>query len=176
MDKQLSRGVVELIGVHGADDGDVVGDGGEVREEVGHFLPALAVPGEFVGGSQELGGADDEGKALSLDQLGGNRLAVVLRELWLVVEEVRLGRGSGHVKVDHALARAGKCGGFTARGSAEGLVTGDVGKEIFVEQRREGDHAHAGSAVAEELAAGELKLLLLGGSHVVIPWSTFRRG
>ena len=39
----VGRVVVDLLGVHRADDAQVVGHAGDVREQVGNFLPGLAV-------------------------------------------------------------------------------------------------------------------------------------
>ena len=39
----VGRVVVDLLGLHRADDADVVGDPGDVREQVGDFLARFAV-------------------------------------------------------------------------------------------------------------------------------------
>ena len=39
----MRRIVVDLLGVHRADDADVVGNAADVREQVGDFLAGLAV-------------------------------------------------------------------------------------------------------------------------------------
>ena len=44
---EQARPVREAIGIHAADDGDVVEPPGEVREQVGDDRPGFSVPGEL---------------------------------------------------------------------------------------------------------------------------------
>ena len=62
--------VVERVGDHPLDDGDVVDHLGQVRQELGEFRTALAVPGEPEFRAQQLGAGLDERGAIALDQVG----------------------------------------------------------------------------------------------------------
>ena len=88
--------MVELRRVHRAEDGDVVGDRGQVRQELRHLGPALAVLGEAIGRAEQAGRAADEGEALALEELFGGVGAVQLGELRLVVQQVDLGGRARH--------------------------------------------------------------------------------
>jgi hypothetical protein len=71
--------VVDLLGVHRADDGDVIGVLGDVRQDVGNFHPALSVAGKVVLGAhagERL--ALELGELLALGERSGHRLAVEL--------------------------------------------------------------------------------------------------
>ena len=70
--------MVELVGVHALDDGDVVDHFGQVRQHLRKLGARLAVSGEPETRGQQPGVGADEGVPLVLDDLGGNRLAVVL--------------------------------------------------------------------------------------------------
>ncbi len=88
--EDLGRGVVELRGVDRAHDRELVRDLAQVWQEVGDLRSGLPALLERVRRAQELGCALDEGEALALHELVGDRLAVVLAELGLLVEEVHL--------------------------------------------------------------------------------------
>ena len=51
--KIWAGGVVERIGDHGFDDGDVIGDGCQMRKQLAEFRAALAVLGELELGAKE---------------------------------------------------------------------------------------------------------------------------
>ncbi len=91
-DVKLGGRVVELIGMHRSDDGDVVGDLAHAGQELADRLPALAALLEPVRRSQELGMPLDEREPLVLEQLVGAGLHVVLDQRGLVIEQVLLGR------------------------------------------------------------------------------------
>ncbi len=101
--EDLRRRVIELRRLHRLHDGDVVGDGGQVRQEVGDLLARLAVPAEVEWRAEDLGCALDEGEALALDDLGRNVLPVVLAQGGLVIEEVELRRRARHEQEDDLL-------------------------------------------------------------------------
>ena len=86
----------------------------------------------------------------------GDRLAVQLDELRLVVEQLELARAAGHEQVDDVLrARRGS-------GGPRRLRIGDLRSRLrrseqrLREQRRQRDRADADGAVAEEVAAGDV--------------------
>ena len=100
--------MVELVGVHRADDGQLVGDGGEIRQQFGHFDARLAVFGELVRRAEHLRHALDEREPLLLEERFGAGLAVQLLQLRLVVEQFELRRRAGHVQVDDVLGLGGE--------------------------------------------------------------------
>ena len=148
--EELSRGVVEEVGLAGFDEAEVVGDRGSMREHIAHPRAALAVLLELLIVAEQVDSVAraHEREALAFDEAGGDGLAVEFVELGLVVEELELTRAAGHEEVDDALGlrsvmrllRGVRIGGW------RGLVLG--------EQRRQGDRTEADAAVAEEVAAG----------------------
>ena len=108
----------------------------------------------------------------ALDERVRDRLAAVLLELGLVVEELELARSAGHEQVDHALgpgremARAeppADCAARRPRPVAAGSRRrGDrasgagAGRPLAAEERRQGHRPQPDAAVGEEVPAGPL--------------------
>jgi len=83
--------MVERLGVHRANQGDVVGAGRQVRQEVGQLHAALAVLREDARAAQDAGAVLlDEGEADVLRQRLGQFLSLQLVEFRLGVEQVEL--------------------------------------------------------------------------------------
>ena len=106
--EDLRRRVIELRRPHRADDRDVVGDLREMRQQLRDLRARLAVPLELERRAEQLRRALDEREALALDELVGDVLAVVLRQLRLGIEEIELRRRAGHEEVDDALRPAAR--------------------------------------------------------------------
>ena len=106
--------VIDLLGPHGADDADVVGDAADVGEQRADLLAGFA---EFL--ERMLGAEADEALALQLGDLlplgEGVRhgLAAQFGELGLVVEGFQVRRAAGLIEEDDALGLGGKCSGLT---------------------------------------------------------------
>ena len=82
--ERVRRVVVDLLGRHRADDADLVGDPGDVREQVGDLLPRLPVLVELAGRPARLQHRVLElGELLPLGERLGERLAVQLLQLGL---------------------------------------------------------------------------------------------
>ena len=82
--------MIERVGRHRLDDGDVVDDLREVGQQFGKLSAGLAVFGELELRSEELRLRIDERGAVALEQLGRGERAVVFGELRLEVEELRM--------------------------------------------------------------------------------------
>ncbi len=104
--QQLGVGMVELIGDHAADHGQLIRDAGDVGHLFGELHPALSVLRKLIGRSHQRFLARQEAKLDALDDLGGRGLAVELVEHGLGIEEVHVGRPARHVQEDDVLARA----------------------------------------------------------------------
>ena len=103
--------VVRQVGVHAAEQAQLVGVPGHFGEQLGDPQPALAVLLELQRRAEQLAAAEPAAAAR-------RRLAVVGGELRLVVERVDVaGPPSMHRKITR-LAFAGKCGFFGASGLA----------------------------------------------------------
>ena len=90
--QQLAGMMVERLGVHRADQRDVVGTGRQVRQEVGKLHAALAVLGELPRAAQNRGRLLlDEGEPDVLGERLRQLLAVQLVELRLGVEKIESG-------------------------------------------------------------------------------------
>ena len=82
--------VVELLGVDGLDDGDVVHDLAEVGQQLGELGPGLTVTIIGVGRGQNLRRPPQEGEPFALQRAFGDVLAVQRREPRFVLEHVDL--------------------------------------------------------------------------------------
>ena len=82
--------MVEMVGMHGFDESQIIRDLGKVRQAVGEFRPGLAMSGKGEAGAKDSGIRLNEGIALALDYGGRNRFSFDLRKLWLVVKEFEL--------------------------------------------------------------------------------------
>ena len=103
VEEELRRGVVELVGVHAADDTQPVGDALQIGDRVGKLHAALAAALPAAGSPHELRRAAGEGERLPANCLGRAILPRMLHELRLVVVEIEMGRRAGEVDDDHPL-------------------------------------------------------------------------
>ena len=147
-------------GVEGVEKAEVVGVGSEVGEEVGdHFAgltSGLKTPerfGDVTGGPFE----GDGGNAWWL-------LAVVFVEVWLVVEGVDVGDGTGAVDDENALGGGGVVGGASEVGAvwidvgADGCFSCEVGGIVFVvgcEEMGEAETAEGKGGLGHKVAPVE---------------------
>ena len=111
VEEDLGGGVIELVGVYGFDDSEVVDDAAEIGEHLGEFGSGLAMLFEFEGGGHHGGVLIDEGVALSFEDGFGHAAAVVFGEERFVIEEVELAGGTGHEEVDDAFGFGSVVGG-----------------------------------------------------------------
>jgi hypothetical protein len=156
--------MVEGVGLHRLDDGDVVDDLRGVRQQLGQFSAALSVLGEPELGAQERRIRVDEGGAIPLEQLGGRQLAVELGQLRLVVEELEMARRARLEHEDDALGlgrEVRRLGGQRIDHSARRRtgVRGAASQDA-AEQRMQRDRAEADAALLEEPAARLVALFL----------------
>lgn len=136
--------------VHGADDAEVVGAGGDVREDVGDFETALAVALEFVGRPHE--GA---GLAFGAEVFAWHGLAVEAVEFRFGVEGVDLGGAAVGEDVDDVFGFAAELGGVGDERVGGGGVSG-------VEEAVGGYCAETHAAALEEVASGGEEVAVVG--------------
>lgn len=86
-DEQLRRRMIELIGMHRTDEGQVIDHRREVRQQLADPCSALSMLCKLVRTSQQLRVPLDEGEPLSLEQLIRAGLQMVLVEERLVIEQ-----------------------------------------------------------------------------------------
>lgn len=151
--ENLAGGMVEGVGLDGADDGEIIYDLGQVWQGFGEFGTGLSVTGELEFRGIEFGVRLDEGVLLAHDDLLGNRLAVPAGEVGLMVEEIELGGCARLEEVDDAF-----CGGFeVGRFWGEGVGGGWAGSRGGggLQEGAKGEGAESEGAVAKEPASGE---------------------
>ena len=102
MQEQLRRGVVELVGVHGLDEAEVICHLVHVRDGIRHPDAVFPVLLEGARAAHELGGATGEGKHLALEKGVRAFLTVPFDQLGFVVKHIKVRRGAGEVQVNHA--------------------------------------------------------------------------
>ena len=142
------------VGFHGTDDGQLVGAGGDVREQLadGHagFAMGLELPGAF----QPLAIAARRGV------LGvGERLAVKVRQLGLGVEGIDMRDAAVHETEDDVLGPRPEVGS-RRRGRSGGMVRQQPGQS---------DQAEAIRRAAEQFAAGAREERRIRVVQVVAP-------
>ncbi len=167
VEEDLGGGVVEGVRVHRLHDAEFVGDGGDVGDELGEFGSGAAVAGELEAGSEEGGVRVDEGGPVTLEEFGGGKLAVPLRELGLVVEQLEMAGCAGHEEEDDALGAGSEMGlarreGIQRGGGSAPAGLGGGGRG-FREEGVEGDAGESDAALAEEPAAGKELAVEFGG-------------
>ena len=100
------RIVIDRLGVHRADDGDLVDDGRHVRQQFADLQPAVAAARETELRTGERKSAWLRGhrrEALAADDALGDLLPVHLPQLRLVIEQIHLRRPARHEQIDHVL-------------------------------------------------------------------------
>ena len=106
--QQFGGRVVELVGVHRADEADLVGHFLKVRKPIGNPEPRLADLTKRIDGPQQLRHAADEGEALAFEKLLRAILAVERFQLRLVLEQLELAGRAGQVQINDALRFRGE--------------------------------------------------------------------
>ena len=173
--------MVDGLGVDALDDGQLVGLGCGVGEQLAEPCPRLAVLGELVLGGRDgkpflLGGHRGEplAHAHCIGQVGVKNLV----ERGLVVEQVNLWGGARHEKIDHplGLGREVRQAGQAGKGLG-GIIRRLFGRLglILPHQVGEGDAAHAQTAGVEKLSPG-LLVQMFGEWVHVSSWSRFHPG
>src|SRR5689334_6604933 len=100
--EDLSRPVIELRGVHGANNSDVVYDLRSVGQKAGEPCTRLAVLLELPWRFLQLWCSTDESEAFTVDQTFRNRFLVALGQGRLVVEHVYMRYSAGLIQIDDA--------------------------------------------------------------------------
>ena len=153
--------VVDRLGVKRADEGDVICDLGDVREQFGDFRAGLAVPRELKLGphaGELLPGELRD--ALPLGVAFRHRFAVQVDQLRLVVVEIQLRRRAGLEQINHPLGFRGEVRRVddAARGEsrcdARRLLVLAGREEVRVQKRRERQRAQPAGGAVEEMTAG----------------------
>ena len=100
----VSRVMIDLIGLLGTNDADVVGNLLNVGEKAGNLLSGLSAFFEFDFRAKTLErGVLEESEFNPFSQLLWDRLSIVFTKLRLVIETLKLRRATGHVEVDDSL-------------------------------------------------------------------------
>jgi hypothetical protein len=141
--------VIGDIGMHGADDSDLVDAFGHMREEVAHLDAALASGLEFEGGWER-----GTGFSLRLRVFHRQQLASVGLQLGFGIEGVDVGGTSVHEQVNHPFGLAVEVGWLGAERRQRGGLFVGPGQE---RGQAEGPHAHAASR--KKIAPGQKRIL-----------------
>lgn len=150
--------VVDGLGVHRADEANLVADAGDVGEEFGDLGAGLAVLFKLVFGAGDREGFLAGGHAgftlVGIDKVA-EFLAEVFLELGFVVEEVLLGWRTALEEVDHALG--------LGRGFKGIACAGSLRAKVAIEHGGEGGDADAGGTFTEKVPAIQHELGLAKG-------------
>jgi hypothetical protein len=144
--ENLPGRVVELRRLHRFDDGDIVDHRRQMGEQVRKLRAALAVTCKGMRRAQQFRRSFDEREPLALDDVLRNRLAVVLIELRLVIEQVELRGRAGHEEEDNL---------FGFRREVRRPYRHGIGrrlrKQAAVEQRAQRQRTDAEAGLLEEV-------------------------
>ena len=145
--------VAVVAGMHRADDADVVDDAGDVGQQFGDFGTALTMFFELEGTGQQLS-AGRVGEAEC--DVALVRLAVVLGELGLGIQQVDVRRAAVHEERDHRLGLWRKVGRLGPQVERRRIVR--LGRRLgqqflFGQQPSQGHAADAECLVGQKLAA-----------------------
>jgi hypothetical protein len=168
--EELRGGVIELLGVEGFDEAELIGHSLEVGEKVGKFDAGVPTffEGVFVvlGSAEEVGLFADEGELFAFKKFVGAELSAAFLEFGFEIEEVEVGGGSDHVDVDDAL----RFGGVMKAEFGERIRA--VGKAILLQHGGKGGAAEAEAGLLEKETTSGVK----GRGHEGLTvWSSFRR-
>ena len=168
LDQGHGRVVVDGVGVHRANDGQVVGYAGHVRQQFGHFRAGPPVLPELeLGTDAHQLAAGKLSDPLAPGDAFGHGLPGHFDQLRLGVEQIQLGWRSRHEEVDDALGRGCEVEPVQR---AEG-ISRSVAIEVLPQQRRQGQRADALGPSTEEAPSRHLKGQLLFQAHGSTPWS-----
>ena len=92
MQKQLGRRVVELVGTHGLDDGQLISNAAEVRQLLRQFQPTLSMSLKLKPRAKQRRVSADECQLLAIEHVIRALLAIVPDQLWLEVEQLQMRR------------------------------------------------------------------------------------
>src|SRR5262245_7795163 len=153
--EDLRGSVVELRGVHRADDGNLVDHTREVGKELRDFSASFPVSRERVWRAENLGNAPDEGEALAFEELRRAILSIQLLELLLGLEEVEVRGSSRHEEVDDAFRLRRK--------------VGSEGPALSLEKTEESGASDAEPRLTEEVAPRD-GAQAIGWGQALTPW------
>lgn len=127
----VGRVMIDLIGLQGSDDTDVVGDLLEIGQKVGNHLAGLAALFETDVSAEALEGSVLKEREFNpLGEFLGDGFAIEFAELRFVIEGLELGRASCHVEIDDAFGL-----GCMVGNSAETILGEEIGKRRAKERR-----------------------------------------
>ena len=148
--EDLCRRMIEEVGGHRLHDGDLVGDGPEMRQAIRKLGTGLPVSTETESRSHDGCVRLNECVSLPGDHRRRNRLSVELTQFRLVVEQLQLARASCHEQENHPFRLGSKMG--VAR--SEWIVDHAPGqvRQSTRDRRGEADLAKPYTAAFEEVA------------------------
>ena len=120
MQKHLCRGMIDLLGVNGFHNRNLIRHGAKVRQQVGKFLARATFFLELKPAACQRHLATNEGKSPAFQQGFRAFLAIPFHKLWLVFKQIQMRRCSNHVQINNAFClgdemRLGCCGSGVGR-------------------------------------------------------------
>ena len=99
--QDLAGSMIESVGHHRFDDGNVIHNLCQVRQQFGEFRAALAILGEFELRTQQLRVGVDESSPIAFQQIRGRQGPIELGQLRFIVEQLQVAGSSRHEEVNH---------------------------------------------------------------------------
>ena len=175
LDEGHRRVVIDGVGVHGLDDGNVINDLSVVREQVADQRARLAVPAKLEQGGRDRQRVLPRGhprNALSHANRSGKFRTHQIRQLRFVVEQIDLGGSTRLVKENHPL-RPGRKVRQIAQTTGHGVdrsESGLSGKQARIQQRRQRRRTDARTGTAKKLAPRHRKPVFIPQTHGFTLW------
>ena len=162
LDERDGRVVIDRLGVHRADDADVIDHAAGMRQQFARARRPTGLADE-----SELRGDDRKavlpgghaGQPLPLRIESGSSLPCKARRARLVIEKLQMRRPAGLEEIDNA----------PGLGSEMRQASGRLRLRFAREQRRQGRAAESGSGAAEKMAAGHCAGIFKQRVHVGVP-------
>ena len=160
--------MIDLFGVHRADDANVIGNGGKVRKEVGYFLTGLAIFFEFHEWTARFQrGVLQLGELLAFGERFWKRLPVDAFQFGFEVEAFQMRRPARHAEMNDAPGAGGEMRRIDEAFPTVGRSCVGGAEQLRIEETSQRHAAEAVGGATEEGAAvdAEVKLVRIKVCH-----------
>ena len=160
MQKQLSRGVIELFRSNRFHNSQFVRNRPHQRQVLGQLQPTLPMRVILESSPQQRRMFTDERQLLALEHVVGALLPVPLDQFRFVVEQLQVRRATDEVNIDNVLRPRG-----TMWFTREKRVYTGSREQVPVHRRGQAKRTNAGTGVFQKLAARLVQVIILLWSH-----------
>ena len=140
-------GVIDVVGMHRADDADVVDARGQARQQLADFDPGFAVAVEFPRRGKQIA----RFRPLKFRLFKRQRLAVIGRQSRFGIEQIDMRRSAGHIEKNHPLGFG--CEVRLPNGIGIGGPIGQgIGLRLLMEQAGQGERSEPAARLGQNVS------------------------